>query len=166
MGNLCIFSREKGNNITCSMVLSLFLEERVGDSVYAPLLGFFIKTSWPIIFINQPVSLPTMTSSARQHIHEFMNVHTNKGKKCSSYWNCCCFLEHIFTRQTDKEQFEKKKKKWKSNLTNCYDIQMFILLINVSSNCLCIGEISLSESRFISRGIFHEIRILHKFNYV
>lgn len=79
-GSLHIFREKKGNNISSTTVRELILEERARETVCAPVCGSFIKTCWPIIFINQPVSLLTTLGSARQHTHAFMNVHTDKRK--------------------------------------------------------------------------------------
>lgn len=79
-GEFTYFLREKGNNISSTLASELILEERARDAVYTPVCGSFVKICWPIIFVNQPVSLPTTPGSAQQHIHAFMK------KKGRPYW--------------------------------------------------------------------------------
>lgn len=98
-GTLHIF-REKGGIISHPpWSVNWSLKKGRGTLFTPQSADSFIKTCWPIIFINQPVSLLTTPGSSCQHTHAFMNVHTDKRKYPDHTESCCWLRHHIFPAQ-------------------------------------------------------------------
>ncbi len=159
-GVYIFFLREKGNNISSTTARELILEERTRDAVYAPVCGSFIKTCWPIIFINQPVSPLTTPGGARQHTHAFMNVHTDKRKYADRTESCCWLLHHRFTAQNQTHIVKLMRNIIRQ--IQGRDKEMCLLLIDVIKLNLQQWNhiITSSLSRLISGKVLHEIRNL------